>query len=274
MGHLGPVYKVFSNQAMIQPQQLFQIPFLELDLDFEIPIEEINKEALAVKEDMVQWWPPNVALDQDTINRHTGYKQLAITTIYSKRDHTELSELNGEYYERPEQERRFYVTNLAKQKLPKTLNILSKITDKPWLAKLIVSPPGHTLGFHNHTYDQTLNYKARPHCIFHIPLIESGDTVHWVAEQMPEDRKAMDKGHLSNQSGIWGKQFELGKVTVFNSTYPHAVGNYGTKERLSIMCYNDFERNPTLRHHLGRALKKYDGPLISYDKYIHPSFIE
>lgn len=242
---------------------LFQIPFLELK-DINVPVDRLLAEAQTLTDYMVQWYPPNVDVNSEVAQRQRGYKQLSFTHPDPSRDHTNLSEMIGNYFSVPPECRRFYTTNLARKMMPETLRFVSSITAQPIIGKLIEAPPGHALGWHCHERDDLIGYQSKPMCILHVPLVDSGDTVHWVSRDMPSDRTNTNYDEMSMRSNVWGKRFEVGKVYVFNSAYPHAVQNYSSSgSRLSLLLYNDYQNNDRMKDLLKSAIKHYEGPYIN-----------
>lgn len=242
---------------------LKEIPFLVLDV--EVPVDKILEEVNTLTE-YCNWVPPGFENNEKFWEHHKNYKHFAITTINPDRKHTNVVEnynfiVDGKPYNYYEH-RKWFVSEVAEQKLPFTIEFIKSISDMPIIAKVVKTPPGHMLGWHNHQSDPVLGYNAPEQAITHIPLISSEDVRHYVSTYLPEDRWMRARHKVDNDPRIWGHSFEVGKVSIFNGAHPHMMSNYTDKERLTILIYNDMKDNQTMRNHIIRAISKYEGPLI------------
>lgn len=243
--------------------ELYDVPFLELDID--VPVDEILQEVNTIDE-YSHWVPPGFEEVQKSWEAHKNYLHFAITTINPDRSHTHVIEnfnciVDGEPYNYYDH-RKWFTSIVAEQKLPKTIAFIKSFTDRPVMAKIVKTPPFHILGWHSHQSDPFLVYNSPEQAITHIPLITNDNVRHYVSTSVPSDRWFSDRAVLDNDPNFWGHSFKTGKVSIFNGRYPHMMKSYSEKERLTLMIYNDLDDNPTMREHLRKAIKEYNGPLI------------
>lgn len=249
---------------------LRQIPFMDLKIDFDF--KKIQSEVLK-NETWHNYHPPLMELTTELAELHRSYKQCALTTIHKQGNSSIVREQflrwkNKEknetenYYTWPLEDQRWYPTEII-DLFPFLSNLITSLTDKPILSKIVKSGPGHLLGWHSHQNDDLMNFKAQEQCIIHIPIVTNPNVVHIVTKEIHEDRRQMnDIDFYKSDCRYHIENFSAGKIWFFNSYHQHTYKNFSDVERIDVLIFNDIRENPTLEKIIKRAIKSYKGPFI------------
>jgi len=249
---------------------LRSIPFMDLQINFEF--QRIKTEVLA-NEVWHDYHPPYLEITNALTELHKSYKQCALTTIHKHGNSSLVREQflrwkdknrkeTENYYFWPIEDQKWYPTEQLKN-FPLLFDLIKSLTDKPILAKIVKSGPGHLLGWHSHQNDDLMNFKSPEQCILHIPIVTNIDVVHIVTTKVHEDRRGFqDIKFYESDNQYYMKNLSAGKIWFFNSYHQHTYKNCSNEERLDVLIFSDTRDNPTLEKNIVKSISLYEGPYI------------
>jgi hypothetical protein len=258
---------------------LKQIPFCEIPHDT-TELVEITTE-LKSNTEWYDYIPPRLISDEHSKQIYANYKGVTLTTFRPDKDKTRSREgklfdkpvvVDGaeymDYYDVPVADRKIYTTEISKN-FPKTMEFLSKVTNKPKLCKLAHTTGKQRLWWHSHQ-----RYKApgqdyitttEEQYILHVPIMTHDEVYHMIntKDQPTSTNFNFDnRDYYLSDPDIFHANFQENKLYFFNSYLNHAYVNFSDRPRLTLLIYNDGSDNPMLENLMRTMIENYNGPLI------------
>jgi len=143
-------------------------------------------------------------------------------------------------------------TELAK-KCPYLMQILHDIGSNNERSRIMRIAPKGSLDWHSHV----LHHKQNPkRLVVQIPIVVPKGFTYSVMHA--KDLSAFKKGQSIH---TYDKEYEEGKVYVFNSFHPHNVFNPSDDYRITLMTYMNID-NLKSKQIVEKAVNNYVGPLL------------
>jgi len=218
---------------------LIKIPHLELDLNFDL--DTMRAEVSAID---------TYAQYQSSYNdqKELYAKNWSGASLVSMDGSVfgDMSELKVYPNTKPKE------TELAK-KCPYLMQILHDIGSNNERSRIMRIAPKGSLDWHSHV----LHHKQNPkRLVVQIPIVVPEGFTYSVMHA--KDLSAFKKGQNIH---TYDKEYEEGKVYVFNSFHPHNVFNPSDNYRITLMTYMNID-NLKSKQIVEKAVNNYVGPLL------------
>lgn len=204
-----------------------------LKLKVEVPLKELQQEALGVEE----WVGYQLEKDRPEEERtfyENNWKGRGLIDwtedSFAAMSQTRTSD-GSEGFTRQFLEDgsyKMFVTDLG-QKMPRTVDFIYSLCDNPYRCRITSIPPGGALRWHSHCQFTSDRYSPVEYFIFtvQVPLLGCEGS-HWGVTPFP--RKKL------GENARW-EQYRPGEAWLFNSWHEHNVNNQGSQDRVSLVLY-------------------------------------